>query len=74
MLHRTEQSIVARSSRGNATKPPPQRVLGWRETRLYEMIQELWTRRGLHLALQGLAFVIGTVFLIVLAVLARVRE
>jgi hypothetical protein len=49
-------------------------VLGWRETRLYEMIQELWTRRGLHLALQGLAFVIGTVFLIVLAVLARVRE
>ncbi|MCE5309284.1 MAG: hypothetical protein LLG20_16710 [Acidobacteriales bacterium] len=69
-----------RSSREQTAKPPEQPVLGWRETRLYEMLHELCTRRirgfwrEMDLGTSVAVFLFGVVILIALSLFVSVRE
>lgn len=46
MLQNAKRPLLAGASREHAANPPPRRPLGWRDTRLGEMIGALFTRHG----------------------------
>lgn len=67
-------------SRRHASKPPPRPVLGWRDTRLFEMIRGLHAERGRepwrrsNAGLTAMVFLVGAALLLLCAAVLSVWE
>lgn len=80
MPRNAERSAAAGTSPKRTSKPPPEPVLGWRDTRLFEIIQGLHVRRRdkpwyqEDTGLTAIIFLAGAVLLLAIAAMLSLRE